>query len=70
MINEAKKLDKVFVAYENADGITLYDSLSKNANYTSIRVNPTAKKLRWMIQKPKKDRIGGRKKHSEVEYES
>jgi len=36
MINEAKKLDKVYVAYENADGITLYDSLIKNANFKNI----------------------------------
>lgn len=36
MVNEAKKLDKVFVAYENADGITLYDSLIKNANFKNI----------------------------------
>ena len=36
MIEEAKKLDKVFVAYENADGITLFDSLSQNSNYKNI----------------------------------
>jgi len=36
MVNEAKKLDKIFVAYENAEGITLYNSLSKNAKYNNI----------------------------------
>jgi len=36
MIEEAKKLDKIFVAYENANGTTLYDSLSKNANFKNI----------------------------------
>ena len=36
MVTEAKKLDKVFVAYENANGTTLYDSLLKNAKYSNI----------------------------------
>ncbi len=36
MVSEAKKLDKVYVAYENADGITLFNSLNKNANYNNI----------------------------------
>ena len=38
MLNKAKALDKVFVAYENADQTSLYDSLSKNANYKKIGV--------------------------------
>lgn len=38
MLNKAKHLDKVFVAYENADQTSLYDSLSKNANYKKIGV--------------------------------
>ncbi len=38
MVEDAKKLEKVFVAYENASGITLYQSLSKNANFTKIGV--------------------------------
>lgn len=38
MLNKAKVLDKVFVAYENADQTSLYDSLSKNANYKKIGV--------------------------------
>ncbi len=38
MIEEAKKLDHVFVAYENADGVTLFDELLKNAKMRNIGV--------------------------------
>lgn len=38
MLSEAKKLDKVFVAYENADQTSLYESLSKNAKFKKIGV--------------------------------
>lgn len=36
MINNAKKCDKVFVAYENADGKTLNDCLTENSDYQNI----------------------------------
>lgn len=38
MVEKAKKLDKVYVAYENSTGKTLYDCISKNANLANIGV--------------------------------
>lgn len=36
MVEEAKKLDKVYVAYENQEDNSLINSLQKNANYKNI----------------------------------
>lgn len=38
MVNKAKSYDKVFVPYENAEGVTLYGKLLKNAKYDKICV--------------------------------
>jgi len=36
MIEKAEKFDKVFIAYENANGKTLFTALKENANYKNI----------------------------------
>ena len=36
MLSDAKKLDKVYVAYENAENNSLFESLQKNANYKNV----------------------------------
>lgn len=38
MLLEAQKLDKVFVAYENADQTSLFDSLQQNSKYKKVGI--------------------------------